>query len=161
MNHSDIISDTIQCTRCHKKFYEEGFKVSRLRHRLNTCLECNARSQRRNQSKVEYDYSCEHVNNRNACKVCNPQSAACSKNTSDVRKFSTRAWPESHVCIGGQFTYDFVVTKWNMKFTEMIKYRTITQEVFTKIMANKQSKVTHPPPEENFHQEIDELLAEF
>ena len=35
--------ETIQCSRCKKKFFEDGFKVDRLGHRLKTCLECNAR----------------------------------------------------------------------------------------------------------------------
>ena len=31
------------CSGCHKKFYADGFKVTRLGLRLKTCLECNAR----------------------------------------------------------------------------------------------------------------------
>ena len=33
----------IQCSGCKKRFFEDGFKVSRLKKRLRTCLECNER----------------------------------------------------------------------------------------------------------------------
>ena len=33
--------EAIQCSRCHKRFYADGFKVDRLGRRLKTCLECN------------------------------------------------------------------------------------------------------------------------
>lgn len=37
------IQETIKCTQCHKKFYANGFGVSRLGIRFKTCLECTAR----------------------------------------------------------------------------------------------------------------------
>ncbi len=37
-------AETIQCTGCKKRFFADGFKVNRLRQRLKTCLECNARN---------------------------------------------------------------------------------------------------------------------
>lgn len=33
---------TYQCSRCKKKFFEDGFKINRLGRRLKTCLECSA-----------------------------------------------------------------------------------------------------------------------
>ena len=33
--------DTKQCSRCHKRFFEDGFKVNRFGHRHKTCLECS------------------------------------------------------------------------------------------------------------------------
>jgi hypothetical protein len=33
---------TYQCSRCRKKFFEDGFKINRLGRRLKTCLECSA-----------------------------------------------------------------------------------------------------------------------
>ena len=35
--------ETIRCSRCKKRFFENGFKVDRLGRRLKTCLECNDR----------------------------------------------------------------------------------------------------------------------
>ena len=35
--------ETIRCSCCKKKFYEEGFKVNRLGQRLKTCLECQGK----------------------------------------------------------------------------------------------------------------------
>ena len=160
MQHSDLIADTFQCTRCHKKFYEDGFNVNRLGHRLKTCLECNSRERLRNKPLVEYDYSCEHIANRNACAKCNPQSAAMRKNNRDVTKFSTTPWPEPHICTGSQFSYDYCVVRRKAQFTAMRDYRLITDEVLDKIMANLQPRAPVPPPE-NFDKEIDELLAEF
>ena len=33
----------IQCSGCKKKFFTDGFKVTRLGKRLKTCIECNKR----------------------------------------------------------------------------------------------------------------------
>ena len=33
----------IQCSGCKKKFFSDGFKVTRLGKRLKTCIECNKR----------------------------------------------------------------------------------------------------------------------
>ena len=162
MQHSDLIADTFQCTRCHKKFYEDGFNVSRLGHRLKTCLECNIRARRAPSSSVQYDQSCEHVTNRYACAKCNPKSVALTKNNRDVRKFSTTLWPEPHICTGSQFSYDYFVAKRKAQFTAMSNYGLITDEVLDKIMANLQPRAPVPVPSpENFDKEIDELLAEF
>jgi hypothetical protein len=40
---ADNEQETIQCSRCKKRFFADDFKVTRLGRRLKTCLECNAR----------------------------------------------------------------------------------------------------------------------
>ena len=57
--------ETIRCSRCKKRFFEDGFKVNRLGRRLKTCLECNERV------KVEQErYRCPHGRQRSRCREC-------------------------------------------------------------------------------------------
>ena len=43
MADNGIRQETIQCSRCKKRFFEDGFRVNRLGRRNKTCLECNAK----------------------------------------------------------------------------------------------------------------------
>ena len=43
MADNGIQQETIQCSRCKKRFFEDGFRVNRLGRRNKTCLECNAK----------------------------------------------------------------------------------------------------------------------
>jgi len=57
--------ETIQCSRCKKRFFEDGFKVTRLGQRNKTCLECNARK------KAELERNkCSHGRQRSVCCEC-------------------------------------------------------------------------------------------
>ena len=55
----------IQCSGCKKKFFTDGFKVTRLGKRLKTCLECNARGlankhrhqERKNEGTIDQDHA--------------------------------------------------------------------------------------------------------
>lgn len=65
----DNEQQTVQCSRCKKRFFEAGFKINRLGRRLKTCLECNVRQvvkQERNK--------CAHGRQRSRCRECGGSS---------------------------------------------------------------------------------------
>lgn len=138
--------DTIQCTMCKKRFFEDGFKVTRLGRRLKTCLECNARQRERHERE-----KCEHgAARRSVCKTCNPEGyqrhrqavkargkPRCEHNRDRatcphcdpymhrrmrIKQFayqhSKEPWPLEHVVKGTRRLYDTVVDKWLGRFAQ-------------------------------------------
>jgi hypothetical protein len=72
--------EIIKCTQCKKKFFEDGFKVSRLGVRNKTCIECAVRKKAYNeknkdqiavqQKAYKANNQCEHNVLKHSCYTC-------------------------------------------------------------------------------------------
>ena len=58
-------AEVYSCSRCHKKFYLNGFKINRLGVRNKSCIECSKRG-----IKSRENNKCEHKKRKNECKEC-------------------------------------------------------------------------------------------
>jgi hypothetical protein len=145
--------ESIQCTACKKRFFEEGFKVNRLGRRLKTCLECNARDKAKRErnkcphGKRKWDCIacspgnfCEHgkCKARHTCDVCDPAGNERRKHLHNAREFATQAggWPYEHVRCWAQDAYDENVRKWKAVFDKLLTDNDIDVDLHAMILAN-------------------------
>ena len=122
----------IQCTRCHKKHFEDGFRVNRLRQRLKTCLECNARVVHGGSKEP-----CPHgIKNRSQCRHCEPVRYRNMITLRDFRRVQKLPmWPEPHVTDSTRSYYDAMVKKWSAVWDELLAANRITQDEYNVVMA--------------------------
>ena len=60
--------ETLKCSMCRKRFFEDGFKVNRFGRRLRTCLECNERGRARPKCRHgKRDTDCVDCHGANLC----------------------------------------------------------------------------------------------
>ena len=114
-------NNLIQCSRCKKKFYEDGFSANRLGIRYKTCIECAKRRElytdckhkvlrkqcekcimeHREKGRLRYANSkCDHNKDKNECSICDIDAF----NLFRAKQFSKNAlgwipyyWAESNV----------------------------------------------------------------
>ena len=61
-------TELYSCSRCHKKYYLDGFKTNRLGIRNKTCIQCGEK--RKNNIKKCEPKKCEHNREKRRCKEC-------------------------------------------------------------------------------------------
>ena len=112
--------ETFQCSGCHKRFFANGFKVSRLGCRLKTCIECSVRAKaKREAQKCEHGRRkdlckecggqslCAHGYRRSQCQICDPDSYRKMKTLRDFRGFQKLdSWPANLIEYSRRHAYD-------------------------------------------------------
>jgi hypothetical protein len=89
--------EIIKCTQCKKKFFEDGFNVSRLGVRNKTCKECAVRKKaynEKNKDKIVEQRKaykaknlCEHGIFKNTCYTCASGNTFCHHRLPRARCF--------------------------------------------------------------------------
>ena len=151
------VQDTTQCVGCKKRFFDDGFRTTRLGARLKTCLECNARAKVKRavrkcpHAKQKWDCRacvpnayCEHGKRklRHTCAVCDV--AGNTKHVADnalrlrarhAREFAS-GWPYGHVQTSPQRFYNTIVDMWKATFAKMLADGEIDEPYHAQILAN-------------------------
>ena len=145
----NIGQETIQCSRCKKRFFEDGFKVSRLGRRNKTCLECNVRAKadaERNkcphgrQRNLCRDCGgksrCEHDRQRNSCRDCNPDGCRRANELGKFRTYQREGgWPIMPlVRKSTRDQCDYVAIKLAREFTKLLEEGRVTQAEYDALM---------------------------
>ena len=159
---------TIQCSRCRKRFFEDGFKVNRLGSRNKTCLECAVKKknepQARKPTRCEHDkytrYACqecsphlfcEHGKKRTSheCAICDPEGNQRRKYVRNANNFATQegGWPfESIRTNENRDLYKQIVDKWTAVFARLLEDGVIDANYHAQIMANNRPYEGPTPP---------------
>ena len=151
------VQDTIQCAGCKKRFFDDGFRTTRLGARLKTCLECNARDKVKRAVR-----KCPHAKQKSDCRTCTPNAycehgkrklrhtcAVCdvagnTKHVADnalrlrarhAREFAS-GWPYGHVQTSPQRFYNTIVDMWKATFAKMLADGEIDEPYHAQILAN-------------------------